>query len=88
MKQWGNWGPWDSKGRFSSAIAAVAPDGSYKYSLMHPDGSLITRTEDLPPGHVFMRRYRSKHEAGRELDGREWNETPTGEYVSTGGTPR
>lgn len=92
FKQWGEWGPapWrvdrepgESDSDYKARAEAVCATHSYpawadKYGLEplkadHKPWSL-ERTA-IPPEQAAMRRW-GKRAAGRELDGREWNEYP------------
>lgn len=65
FKQWGAWAP--AREGVSGSLISVAPDGRTFSPRL---GTL------LPAGTVRMARY-GKHRAGRELDGRVWDEQPS-----------
>jgi protein gp37 len=65
LKQWGNWAP-DEKADAPGEVRAIRPDG-------HVISAVAAET--APPGTAWMRRT-GKKRAGRELDGRTWDEAP------------
>lgn len=82
FKQWGEWAPWatyfaadkDEHGRWD---AYVNPDGTTGEYAISEDHDLATNwTGDPAPGNKAMSRV-GKKGAGRDLDGRTWDEYPT-----------
>jgi protein gp37 len=71
FKQWGEWGP--SLGR-SQSQCLVWPDGTYR-EFSHTPGSFDTGIPLMPPGWCNSERV-GKKAAGRELDGRTWDQYP------------
>jgi protein gp37 len=78
FKQWGQWAPVND--RPAERDVWLSLDGK-AVPWQYGDGHLRVGAGDFrsPRGSVLMRRHRSKHVAGRELDGREWSEYPGGE---------
>lgn len=86
FKQWGSWGPYAPmvNGVYQwQGGYAMANDGTlYKQTdLAYPDGP--RRGEAIRADHdraqlTGMYRHRSKKDAGRDLDGRTWDEFPRG----------
>ena len=68
FKQWGAWGPTDVLPKIStipSAHGVLSRDGTWRFDSDIAD----------PPDHCFMHRV-GKKRAGRQLDGRSWDEMP------------
>lgn len=75
MKQFGQYAPVED--RPDGRDVWVALDGSTR-PYLYDDGFTRTSGGDFRSGdEVLVRRWGSKHAAGRLLDGREWNEYPT-----------
>lgn len=81
FKQWGAWSPLDSKIRRADQLVMTDDGATYRAGdLDWPDGPRRGEAQraDFPHHHpTFMYRVGKGH-AGRVLDGRTWDEYPTG----------